>query len=102
MLSRDGIEVHFDAKQGRLELACEPDAFSPYRELARSQLVGLPDISFDKVIEIEIIDTATLVARRNTPRRRLVDWAIVAVLVLVLSFAVIGVVAVFRLLATGR
>ena len=70
----DGIEIHFDEKRGYLELACEPDAFAPYREFARTQLVDIPDVSLDKVIEIHIVDTATFVARRDAPRRRLWDW----------------------------
>ena len=96
----DGIEIHFDGKRGYLELACDPDAFAPYRELARTQLVDIPDVSLDKVIEINIVDTATFVARRDAPRRRLWDWAIGGFVVLVLVFAVIGVVAVARRLAT--
>ena len=96
----DGIEIHFDEKRGYLELACEPDAFAPYRELARKQLVDIPDVSLDKLIEINIVDTATFVARRDVPRRRLWDWAIGGFVVLVLVFAVIGVIAVARRLAT--
>ena len=92
----DGIEIHFDEKRGYLELACEPDAFASYRELARTHLADIPDISLDKVIEINIVDTATFVARRDAPRRKVSDWAIGGFVLLVLGFAVIGVIAVAR------
>ena len=48
---RDGIEIHYDEKRGRLELACEPDAFAPYRDLARQHLADMPEIRIEKVIE---------------------------------------------------
>jgi hypothetical protein len=96
----DGIEIHFDETRGYLELACEPDAFSQYRELARAQLVDIPDISFDKVIEINVVDTATFVARRDAPRRRIWDWIIIGLLVLTIAFAIIGVAAVVLQIAT--
>jgi hypothetical protein len=54
-MSQDGVEIHFDQKRGYLELACEPDAFAPYREIAREQLKEFPDISIDKVMEINIV-----------------------------------------------
>ena len=41
---RDGIEIHFDEKNGYLELACEPDAFAPYREIAKRQLAEIPGL----------------------------------------------------------
>jgi hypothetical protein len=89
-MSKDGIEIHFDEKRGYLELACEPDAFSAYREIARDQLKDFPDISLDKVIEIHILDTETFVARRDAPKRRIGDIVVVGLVVLVLALAVVG------------
>ena len=68
---QDGIEVHFDEKRGRLELACEPDSFALFRDLAAKELRGLDNINFGKVQEIEILDVDTCVARREAPRSRL-------------------------------
>ena len=88
----DGIEIHFDEKRGYLGLGCEPDAFQAYRELARSQLAEFPEIAIDRVVEINVVDTTTFVAWRDAPRRRVWDWAVAALILLVLVFAVIGVV----------
>ena len=99
----DGIEIHFDERRGHLELACEPDAFAAYREIARRQLADFPGISVDNVIEFNVVDTVRVMERRNAPQRRmweLVIWIIVALLTLVGAFAIVGVVAVFRRLAT--
>ena len=96
----DGIEIHFDEKRGYLELGCEPDAFAPYRELARTQLTDFPEISLDSVIEINVVDTATFVARRDAPRRKVWDLVIGVLILVIVVFAVIGVVAIARRLAT--
>jgi hypothetical protein len=93
-MSKDGIEIHFDEKRGYLELACEPEAFSAYREIARDQLKDFPDISLDKVMEINIVDTSTFVARRDAPKRRIGGIAIGGVVVLILVLAVIGACAI--------
>jgi hypothetical protein len=94
------MEIHFDEKRGYLELGCEPDAFAAYRELARSQLADFPEISMDKVIEVNVVDMATFVARRDAPRRRVWDWAVTGLILLVLVFAVIGIVTVAGRLVT--
>jgi hypothetical protein len=86
----DGIEIHFNEKRGYLELACEPDAFAPYRELARHQLSDFPDIPIDRVLELNIVDTATFVARRNAPRRQLLDYSVTFSIGLVLCLAAVG------------
>jgi hypothetical protein len=93
-MSQDGVEIHFDQKRGYLELACEPDAFAPYREIAREQLKEFPDISIDKVMEINIVDTETFVARRDAPKRRIGGIVVGGLVVLVLVLAVIGVCAI--------
>ncbi len=90
----DGIEIHFDEKRGYLELACETDAFSAYREIARDQLKDFPDISLDKVMEINIVDTATFVARRDAPKRRIGGIVVGGLVALVLILAVIGACAI--------
>jgi hypothetical protein len=91
----DGIEIHFDEKRGRLELACEPDAFAPYREIARKQLVEASIIDLDKVNEINLIDTAAFVARRNTSQH-ILNWAVAGVVLLVIVLAVIGFISVIH------
>src|SRR5687768_13287579 len=93
-MSQDGIEFHFDEKRGHLELACEPDAFAPYREIAREQLKYFPDILLDKVMEINIVDTATFVAKRDAPKRRIGGIVVGGLVVLFLVLAVIGACAI--------
>lgn len=89
-MSQDSIEIHFDEKRGYLQLACEPDAFAAYLVMTRKHLEVLPEIALDKVVEINIIDTATSVARRGAPARRLVDLIFGVVVVAILVLAVIG------------
>src|SRR5262245_30066019 len=91
----DGIEIHFDETRGYLELACEPDAFAPYRALARKQLADFPEIDVDKVIEINIVDTATYVARRDAPRNQILGIIIGIVIVGILVLAAVGALALF-------
>src|SRR5687768_17509980 len=95
----DGIEIHFDQKRGYLELACEPDAFAPYREIARDQLRKFSDIPLEKVIEINIVDTATFVARRDAPRRRIGGMIVGLLIIVVLALAVIGAYAIIAKIA---
>jgi hypothetical protein len=95
----DGIEIHFDEKRGYLELACEPDAFAPYREIARDQLKDFPDIALEKVIEINIVDTATLVARRDAPKRRIGEIIVGLLIAAVIALAVIGAFAIIAKIA---
>jgi hypothetical protein len=92
-MSQEGIEIHFDEKRGYLQLACEPDAFAPYREIAREQLKDFPDISIDRVIEMNIVDTATFVSRREAPKNRFWDFILVFFVIVVLSLAIFGVYA---------
>ena len=96
----DGIEMHFDEKRGCLELACEPDAFAPYREIAREQLVDFPEIPIDQIIEINIVDSVEYVARRGEPDRRIGAYALAALLIAVVSLAAVGLVSVASWLAT--
>jgi hypothetical protein len=93
----DGIEIHFDERRSYLELACEPDAFAQYREIARSQLSDFPEISVDNVLEINIVDTARFVARRDAPRRRFFDFVVAVVIIAVLCLAAVGAVFLVRL-----
>lgn len=93
-MSQEGIEIHFDEKHGYLELACEPDAFAPYREIARGQLEDFPEIQIDKVITINITDTAKIVANRNKPNQRIINIIFVLLVTVVLTLAVIGAVAI--------
>jgi len=95
---RDGIEVHFDEKRGHLELACEPDAFAPYRDIARQQLADMPGLRIDKVVELNIIDTATFVARRNAPRKRIFDILFCLLVFVILGLAIIGASTLLRTL----
>lgn len=92
-MSKDGIEIHFDEKRGYLELACEPDAFAAYRDLAREQLKDLPEIPVDKVMELNIVDTATFVARRDAPQRRIWNWIAGLFVTAILALAAIGACA---------
>jgi hypothetical protein len=92
-MSKDGIEIHFDEKRGYLELACEPDAFAAYRDLARDQLKDLPEIPVDKVMELNIVDTATFVARRDAPKQRIWSWIVGLVVAVILALAVVGACA---------
>lgn len=89
-MSRDGIEIHFDEKRGSLELACEPDAFAEYRSLACRHLEGFPEIDVGKVLEMHILDTATFVARRTRPRKRVGDLILCVAIATVLALAVVG------------
>jgi hypothetical protein len=92
-MPKDGIEIHFDEKRGYLELACEPDAFASYRDLAREHLKDLPEIPLDKVVEMNIVDTATFVARRDAPKRRIGGLIIGFVVVVILVLAFVGACA---------
>jgi hypothetical protein len=89
----DGIEIHFDEKRGYLQLACQPDAFAAYRDIARKQLADFPDISIEKVVELSVTDTATFVARRDAPRRHLINALICTLVVLIFALAAVGAVA---------
>ena len=95
----DGIEIHFDEKRGYLQLACEPDAFVAYRDVARKQLVDFPHIAIEKVLELSVTDIATFVARRDSPRRRFVNVIIGLVAVVILALAAVGAVALVSKLA---
>jgi hypothetical protein len=95
-MPKDGIEIHFDEQRGYLELACEPDAFASYRDLARDQLKDLPEIPINEVIEMNIIDMATFVARREAPKRRIGGLAIAVAVVIILPLALIGAYAVIK------
>jgi len=92
-MSQDGIEIHFDEKRGYLELACEPDAFAAYREVARDHLKDFPEVALEKVIELNIVDTATFVARRDAPKRRIGGLIFGLVVAVVLALAVLGAYA---------
>lgn len=89
-MTKDGIEIHFNEKRGYLELACEPDAFSTYRDLARDHLKDFPEIPIDKVIEMNIVDTATFVARRDAPKRRMLDLIVGLGMAVILALALVG------------
>ncbi len=92
-MSQDGIEIHFDERRGYLELACERDAFAAYRNVAREHLKDFPDIPIDKVIELNIVDTATFVARRDTPKNKFGGLIFGVVVAVILVLAVIGACA---------
>ena len=99
-MSKDGIEIHFDEKRGYLELPCEPDAFAPYREIARKQLIHFPEIALDKVIAINVVDTATFVARRDAPRKRFGDIVFILIAIVTLVLAVVGAFTLLTKLAS--
>ncbi len=99
-MSKDGIEIHFDEKRGCLELACEPDAFSSYLELARGHLKDLPEIPIDQVIEINIVDAATFAARWDASHRHLGGMVVGGIVVVVLVLAVIGAWAIIAKIAS--
>ena len=94
----DGIEIHFDKKRGSLELGCEPDAFAPYREVARRQLKEFPEIPIDRIVEMNIVDTAEFASRRAASKRPFRDTAIVLLALAILTLAAIGAYA----LITGK
>lgn len=94
-MSQDGIEIHFDEKHGYLRLACEPDAFAAYQSVAREHLKDFPDIPVDKVVEINIVDTATFVARGNAPKRRIGSLFFGIIVVVIIVLAVIGACTLF-------
>src|SRR5262245_54765093 len=87
---QDGIEIHFDDKRGHLDLACEPDAFAAYLDLAKDHLEGIPEIDFNLVKEINITNTAVFVAERESLASKLVCGAIIACIFFVLLLAAIG------------
>lgn len=89
-LPREGIEIHFDDKRGVLNLSCEPDAFRPYLDLARRDMEAFPEIDMDRVIELNITDTATFVARRDTPRRQFWDIVFGVSIMATIVLAVFG------------
>ena len=99
-MSEDGIEIHFDEKRGYLEIACEPDAFAGYRDLARNHLKDFPEITLEKVMEINIVDTATFVARRNAPKHRIGGLIFGVVVAVVLALAAFGAYAVITKIVT--
>ena len=92
-MSEDGIEIHFDEKRGYLQLACEPDAFAAYCSVAREHLKDFPDIPIDKVIEMHIVDTATFVARRDAPKRRIGGLVFGIFIAIILVLAIVGACA---------
>jgi hypothetical protein len=92
-MPEDGIEIHFDEKRGCLELACEPDAFRRYLEVARDQLRDVQEIPMERVIELNIVDAATHVTQSRAPKQRAADWIIGSVLFVVVALAIVGAVA---------
>ena len=96
----DGIEVHFDSKRGYLELACEPDAFIPYLELARQQLKELSELSFDTIVEINVTNASTSVGRANTLQQRIVSAVLGVFIVSTFILSLIGLVQVVKWIVT--
>lgn len=94
--AQDGIEIHFDEEHGHLRLACEPDAFSDYCKVVREHLKDFPEISIDQVIELNIIDSARLVARRGATKRVLFDYLFGAGIIAVLLLAMYGAFALIK------
>lgn len=92
-MSEDGIEIHFDEKSGCLELACEPDAFAAYRNVAREHLKGFPDIPLEKVIEINVVDATSFTAHRNAPKRGMGGVLFGIVVAVILALALFGAYA---------
>jgi hypothetical protein len=90
MSEKVGIEIHFNEKRGCLELSCEGDDFSPYRELARKQLRDFTGLPFDKVTEIVVVDAAASSARRHARGARLRGLLAGLVVALILILAVVG------------
>ena len=86
----DGIEIHYDEKRSYLSLACEPDAFAPYREIARSQLEDFGEIPIDDVRELQVLDVEAHVAWRDRPRKQVFDWVFGLIIISILGLAVIG------------
>lgn len=88
--ARDGFEIHYDEKLGRLDLACEPEAFAPYQELARSNLHEFPEILLDKVTEICITDVKRRSERKVGVLDSIMAYSFIVVFFLVLVLAFIG------------
>ena len=92
----ESIEIHFDDKRGALELACGPDAFRAFRDFASRELGDLPDLPWEKVESIEVLDTATFVARRNSRKTAVLTAGCLVVALTFAIFCLIGVATVLR------
>jgi hypothetical protein len=93
---QEGIEIHFDKNRGVLELACEPDAFTPFLELVRSQLSDFPEITQAKIVEIYISDTTTIVARREEPQSIIPGFVGISLFLTVASLFGYGLLTLIR------
>lgn len=98
-MSQDGIEIHFDKELGCLQLACEPDAFAAYRSIACEHLKDFPDIPTDRIIELNIVDTVSLVARRSAPKRRIRGLVFGITITVILALAIFGACTLFARLS---
>jgi hypothetical protein len=90
----NGLEVHFDAVDGRLELSCEPGSFGLIRDL----IVGLCKVSKierDDIRIIEIRNDAAIAEHKERAPRWFSYGCLATVLAAVIS-AVIGVVTIIR------
>jgi len=92
---QDGIEIHFDKKRCHLELSCEPDAFTAYRNLVENDLKNFPEIPFENVIEIRITNTAAVIKRGTSTQKWVINLALCFIVIFTLAFAFIGVYTIF-------
>jgi hypothetical protein len=90
-MTDESIEIHFDERRGHLELACGADAFKSFRNFAENELKDFPDIEFDKVSTIEILDTAAFVARRDSNRNRWLSYGCCIIALILFGVISIGV-----------
>jgi hypothetical protein len=94
----DGVEIHYDDKRRYLELACEPDAFAAYRDLARQHLADFPEIDLERVIEINVVDTAQSVKKREVANRGVRGIFFTILFVLTIVLAGVGAISIISML----
>ncbi len=64
--------------------------------ILREQLKDLPEIPVDRVMELNIVDTATFVARRDPPKQRIWSCLVGLVVAIILALAAIGACALIE------
>lgn len=95
----DAVDVRYSAKDGCLYLACDPGAFDLLRKQFIADNVGGPDIPFDEVVSIRIVDIVSFNKRNNVQAVRTRPWGCFIVLISILALAIVGLVQTVRWLA---
>ena len=92
----DGFKVHYDQKRGRLEIACDTGSYKRFRDLVSHQFTDIPEINFDNVVEIEILDSAKFVARGDTMRSSIMMRGLIGIVGLIFASSLIGFIVILR------